>query len=115
MNALKAELTRYHDVKFNSLFPAISEQRKISPYPKIYVAYINLHRMVRTGKYKLIIYPWAKKLLLFDVQTDPDEMIDLSEKPKYANVINDLIGKFKEQQNIMNDPLDLHPYVPDLF
>lgn len=102
-------------VEFNSLLPAISGKTKVSPYPEIYGAYMNLQRMVRSDKYKLIIYPRAKKLLLFDVQADPEEMFDLAENTEYAGILNEMIEKFKEQQKIMNDPLDLHMYFPHLF
>ncbi len=37
------------------------------------------------------------------------------EKPKYATTVKELVEKFKEQQKIMNDPLDLHLYFPNLF
>ncbi len=110
-----ADIEKPEYVEFNSLLPAISEKTKTSPYHEIYGAYMNLQRMVRTDKYKLIIYPRAKKLLLFDVVEDPDEMNNLSENAAYKNVLTDMIGRFKEQQKIMDDTLELKPYFPDIF
>ncbi len=110
-----ADIEKPEYVEFNSLLPAISEKTRTSPYHEIYGAYMNLQRMVRTDKYKLIIYPRAKKLLLFDVVEDPDEMNNLSENAAYKNVLTDMIGRFKEQQKIMDDTLDLKPYFPDIF
>lgn len=102
-------------VEFNSLIPAIKKEINESPYSEIYGAYINVQRMVRTDNYKLIIYPKAKKILLFDVVKDPNEMIDLADNKDYSDVKKELIEKFKKQQQIMDDPLDLHPVFPELF
>ena len=55
-----ADIDKHEYVEFNSLLPAISGKTKVSPYPENYGAYMNLQRMVRTDKYKLIIYPRAK-------------------------------------------------------
>ena len=53
--------------------------------------------------------------MLFDEQADPDKMIDLANNPAYAGAVNEMIEKLKEQQKIMDDPPDLHPYFTDLF
>jgi hypothetical protein len=54
-------------------------------------------------------------MLLFDVVNDPNEMIDLVENKDYVPIKLDLIERFKNQQKIMEDPLDLHPYFPEIF
>lgn len=102
-------------VEFNSLMPAINNEVKSSPYSEIYGAYINLQRMVRTNRFKLIVYPEADKILLFDVENDPEEIYDLAEKPEYKQVVKELVEKLKKQQQLMDDPLNLHPYFPELF
>jgi arylsulfatase A-like enzyme len=102
-------------VEFNSLLPMINKEVNKSSYSEIYGAYIDLQRMVRTDKYKMIIYPKAKKIRLFDVITDPNEMNDLTDNASYNGVKKELIEKFKKQQQIMDDPLDLHPIFPELF
>jgi arylsulfatase A-like enzyme len=102
-------------VEFNSLLPLISRQRTNSTYPEIYGAYVNFQRMLRTERYKLIVYPKAKKILLFDVVNDPLEMNDLSDDPAHQSTKLQLISKLKEQQQLMDDELDLHVYFPDYF
>ncbi|QIA09866.1 sulfatase-like hydrolase/transferase [Draconibacterium halophilum] len=102
-------------VEFNSLMPAINNDVKSSPYSEIYGAYINLQRMVRNEKYKLIVYPEADKILLFDVENDPEEIYDLAEKPEYKKVVKELAERLKQQQKLMDDPLNLHSYFPELF
>jgi len=102
-------------IDFNSLLPMIKNETSSSAYPEIYGAYTNLQRMVRTENYKLIVYPRAKKILLFNLNDDPEEMTDLAEDPDYETIKSELTKRLKRQQNLMNDPLDLHPYFPDYF
>jgi arylsulfatase A-like enzyme len=102
-------------VEFNSLIPLIKNKTGRSSYPEIYGAYIDLQRMIRTDKYKMIIYPKAKKIRVFDIINDPNEINDLAEDTSYETVKKDLIEKFKKQQKLMSDPLDLHPIFPNLF
>ncbi len=102
-------------VEFNSLMPLIQQKDINSFYPEIYGAYIDFQRMVRTDNYKLIVYPKARKMLLFDVVSDPLEMKDLSDDSAYQSTKLQLISRLKKQQELMNDPLDLHPYFPELF
>ena len=86
-----------------------------SPYPEIYGAYMNLQRMVRTENYKLIVYPRAKKMLLFNVAEDPEEMNDLADNPEFKTIKSKMINRLKKQQKSMNDPLDLHSFLPESF
>ena len=102
-------------VEFNSLMPMINKEVDASPYSEIYGAYINLQRMVRTDKYKMIIYPKAKKIRIFDMVNDPDEVNDLADNAEYTKVKKELVERFIKQQEIMGDQLDLHPIFPELF
>ena len=47
-------------------------------------------RMVRDARYKLIYYPVGNRIQLFDLQEDPDEMRDMSDKPVLAHVRSEL-------------------------
>jgi arylsulfatase A-like enzyme len=110
-----ADIEKPEYVEFNSLMPMVKDEAAESSYSEIYGAYIDLQRMVRTDKYKMIIYPNAKKIRMFDMEKDPEEMNDLADNLKYAKVKSELVEKFKQQQDIMDDPLDLKPFFPDLF
>ncbi len=68
---------------------------------------MNLQRMGRTDRYKLIAYPRAKKLLLFDLVDDPLEMNDLSENPEIKSTKFQLIQLLKKQQELIGDTLNL--------
>lgn len=102
-------------VEFNSLMPMIDKETASSSYEDIYGAYVNVQRMLRTDKYKLIAYPKAKKIRLFDIVNDPLEMNDLADKAEYSATVKELAAKLKQQQVMMDDPLDLHEAFPDLF
>jgi len=47
-------------------------------------AYRDVQRMVRDARWKLIWYPKVNRYQLFDLQSDPDELRDLSTDPKQA-------------------------------
>ena len=93
-------------VYFNSIIPII-KNRKSSGYPEIYGGYMDLQRMVRTDRYKLIVYPKVPKVLLFDLKKDPDEIRDVSDQASYKNVLQDMKDRLIRQQAQLKDTLDL--------
>ena len=84
-------------VYFNSIIPIV-KNKKSSGYPEIYGGYMDLQRMVRTERYKLIVYPKAPKVLLFDLKKDPDEIRDVSDQASYKNVLQDMKDRLIRQQ-----------------
>ena len=58
-------------------------------------------RMLRDERYKLIYYPTGNHLQLFDLQKDPNEMVDLSRydehKPKLEHLTKILIGELYDE------------------
>jgi arylsulfatase A-like enzyme len=109
-----AGVEKTEDIKFNSLMPYISGLRSESSYPSIYGCYMDLQRMVRTDQHKLIVYPKARKLLLFDLAKDPEELRDVSDIPAYAQVRKSLLKELLRQQKEVQDPLPLSPYFPEM-
>jgi len=64
--------------------------------------------MYRNDRYKLIIYPTAKVVRLFDIASDPDEMNDLAKgKDKPVELLHTLFSEFKKLQKSMADPVDV--------
>ena len=102
-------------VEFNSLMPLVEDKSAKGQYDEIYGAYRNLQRMVRTEEYKMIVYPEAGKIRLFNIQKDPEEINDLADNPQYKAVILKLAEKLKKQQEIMDDSLNLHSFFPEVF
>ncbi len=95
-------------VDFHSLLPLAKGERKESDYGAIYGAYFNYQRMIRTDRYKMIIYPTANMVRLYDIVNDPMEMHDLAETKSKKNVrlMKQLFTQFQELQKEMDDPMD---------
>ena len=106
-----AGIERPGHVQFRSLMPVIHGRRKRS-YDAIYGAYLNVQRMVTQGDYKLLLYPALKKVLLFDLKNDPDEMKDLAGSPEHKPTVKRLFAKLLELQKETGDPLDLRAVYP---
>jgi arylsulfatase A-like enzyme len=96
-------------IEFNSLMPLAKGEKTKSNYDAIYGAYVNFQRMIRKDGFKLIAYPNANKVLLFDLKKDPLEMNDLSEKPEYASKVKEMFDDLLKLQKSMDDDLDLKP------
>ena len=97
-------------VEFNSLLPLLEGGE--SPYQEIYGGYLEKQRSVRTDQYKLIAYPAAKRLRLYDIQKDPKEMTDLIDKPEMQSVTKDLFARLVKLQTQLNDNVDLSSLAP---
>lgn len=102
-----AGLPKPEDLYYNSLLPVIRNKRTKAVYPEVYGAYMDLQRMVRTDRYKLIIYPKASRMLLFDLRNDPDEIHDVSKQSRYKKILEDMKTRLIRQQRQVNDTLDL--------
>ncbi len=101
-------------VEFSSLMAQAKGEQKESNYDAIYGGYRDLQRMIRKDNFKLIVYPAAKKLLLFDMKNDPLEMSDLSDIEKYQDLKKELFLGLLELQKQMNDEVDLSKVFPEM-
>ena len=63
--------------------------------------------MIRKDGYKLMVYPKIKKILLFNLTNDPEEMNDISAIPEQQSRIKQLFFELQELQKKMDDPLDI--------
>ncbi|HSI78315.1 MAG TPA: sulfatase-like hydrolase/transferase [Lunatimonas sp.] len=99
-----AGVKKPQETVFHSLMPYIKDNAN-SAYPVIYSCYLDLQRMVRTDTHKLIVYPKLNKLLLFDMEKDPEELRDRSDDPAYQRVKSELMALLLQRQSDLNDPL----------
>jgi arylsulfatase A-like enzyme len=97
-------------VEFKSLRPRIEGKVNSAAYPEIYGAYMDLQRMIRVDNYKLIVYPRAGVIRLFDLVHDPSEMEDLAGATDQQERVRLLFGRLKGLQSEMGDTLDLSNY-----
>jgi len=101
-----AGIDRPEHVEFQNLLPLL--EGKPSGYKAIYGSYLNLQRSVRTQTHKLIIYPKADVIRLYDLQNDPNEMHDIADQPESESLINDLFAVLVELQKQYDDSLILN-------
>lgn len=75
----------------------------------IFLAYKNLQRAVRRGRWKLLRYPQVNKTQLFDLKQDPHETKNLADDPAYSDKVKELMTLMAEQQKLFGDtqPLTL--------
>lgn len=85
-----------------SLAPIIRQERD-SVRDTIFLAYKDLQRAVRRGRWKLIRYPQIDKTQLFDLETDPYETKDLAGLDAHAGEVNVLMNIMAEQQRLFGD------------
>jgi arylsulfatase A-like enzyme len=78
------------------------------------LAYKNVQRAVSDGKWKVIRYPLVNKTQLFDLQSDPEEVNNLAEKPEHTQRIKDLLASLSREQSTHGDssPLSVDKPVP---
>jgi len=103
------------DMDFKSLLPVCEGKKNIASQDAIYGAYLGYQRMIRTDKYKMIIYPVGDVVLLYNIKNDPEEMNDLAGNMKYKKIMDKLFSKFKELQKEVGDPLDVTKYYNNFF
>ncbi|MBU2912639.1 sulfatase-like hydrolase/transferase [Reichenbachiella agariperforans] len=99
-------------VEFNSVMPLISGKQVQSNYESIYGAYVDKQRSIRKDGYKLVAYPKAAKLLLFDLNNDPEEMTNLADTPEYEGKVASLFDELLVLQAHYDDPLDIRGMRP---
>ncbi|TLX74354.1 DUF4976 domain-containing protein [Labilibacter sediminis] len=101
-------------VEFSSLLDLAKGKQTNSSYKAIYGCFKNVQRMVRKDGYKLILYPKVPKVLLFDLNNDPEEINDISMIPENETKIKELYAELVELQKEFNDTLDLRKAFPML-
>jgi len=92
-------------VFFHSLLPQLRSDVARGMYPEIYGAYLGLQRAILHGGYKLIHYPSADVVRLYDLTRDPEETRDLANDPAHQSVREDLVLRLRRLQERMDDPL----------
>jgi len=73
----------------------------------ILTGYRNLQRAVTGGRWKLIRYPQVNVTQLFDLQSDPHEMTDLSAKPEHAAKVEEMLTALRREQEAHGDKMPL--------
>jgi arylsulfatase A-like enzyme len=76
----------------------------------LYTAYRNTARAVRTPDgWKLISYPQRNFMQLFQLETDPLELNNLAENPRYQQKLTEMKTLLEEWHQATNDTATLYP------
>jgi len=102
-------------VDFHSLLPMATGQTDQSAYKAVYGAYMDTQRMIRNEKYKMIIYPVANVVRLYDIENDPREINDLASDTDYKPIMDELFQEFQKLQNDVSDPMDVTTFYENFF
>ena len=102
-------------VEFNSLISIAKGERQDSFYSAIYGCYTDAQRMIRKDGFKLIVYPKAEVIRLFDLEDDPLEMNDLNGNEAYAEMKQTLYNDLLNLQEEMKDSIDIKEPFPNMI
>jgi len=108
-----ARIEKPAHVQFKSLMPLIRGNTTKS-YDAVYGAYLELQRMVVEDDYKLILYPKIRKMLLFNLKKDPNEINNLASEQDHKNLIKKLFATLLQLQKQTGDTLKLKTFYPEL-
>ena len=100
-------------VQFKSLLPMLKDGKK-GGLKSVYGTYVHFQKMVVSENYKLLLFPNAKKALLFNMNDDPEELKDISDKPSSKKIMKDLFKELLKLQKESGDTFELEPIYPEL-
>lgn len=95
-------------VEFHSLMPLLGNENAEPPYSAIYGAYLKLQRCIVYKNWKLIVYPEANVVRLYDLKNDPLELRDVAADPAYSGMRKELFVKLVELQGRFEDSTQLN-------
>ncbi|MGL4630543.1 MAG: sulfatase-like hydrolase/transferase [Leadbetterella sp.] len=79
---------------------------------EIMTGYMDYQRSIRDQRYKLMVFPKVNHRVLFDLKSDPYELVNLAENPAYKQIVDDLIVKMKVNQKKFGDNQELESANP---
>ncbi|MFH4967455.1 sulfatase-like hydrolase/transferase [Gaetbulibacter sp. M240] len=75
----------------------------------IFGTYKGFQRMIRSDKYKLIVYPEVKTIQLFDLENDPMEIQNLASNKSYDVIKNKLMKELILKEGELYDYITINP------
>lgn len=94
------------DLEGQSLRP-LWEGKKDRVRDSVFLPFLQIQRAVRDDRWKLICYPQIGHMQLFDLQSDPDERINLIDRPTSVEQVRRLLRLMKQWQDKVGDTLEL--------
>lgn len=85
-----------------SLIPILTGSQ-IKVRDVLYTGYRDCMRSIRDDRWKLIRYPLVDRTQLFDLSSDPHELINLADKPEQAAKVEDLLASLAKEMASFDD------------
>ncbi|NNE92362.1 MAG: sulfatase-like hydrolase/transferase [Verrucomicrobiales bacterium] len=98
-------------VQFKSILPILEGES--DGYESVYGGYLKSQRCIIRGGYKLLLYPNVPKILMFNTNDDPDELVDVHKENK--PLAREMFRDFLKLQEQTGDTLDLKSTFPELL
>jgi len=92
-------------VDYSSIVPLVHGEKGARGEDIIFNCYIETQRLVRTDQFKLIHYPKIGRNQLFDIKSDPREIVNLIDDPKHAGVKKKLLAALQGKREELGDGL----------
>ena len=92
-------------VHYSSIVPLVHGEKGARGEDIIFNCYIETQRLVRTDQFKLIHYPKIGRNQLFDLKSDPREIVNLIDDPKHAGVKKKLLAALQGKREELGDGL----------
>jgi arylsulfatase A-like enzyme len=70
---------------------------------QLFFAYRDVQRAVSDGHWKLIRYPKVDRTQLFDLHQDPEEVVNLAERPEQKERVGKLLGLLEKEMAAFGD------------
>ena len=102
-------------VFYHSLLPQIAGQQGDTNYPAVLGSYLDKQRAVIRDGWKLILYPEAKAVRLYNVALDELETHDRAADATTMGRQRQLFGELLKLQSELGDELDLRGTYPQLL
>ncbi len=89
-----------------NLLPIV-QGKASSVRPLLMNSYRDHQRSVRDARYKLIRYPVVDHTVLFDLQKDPHELMNLADRPEHAQRVQTMLSQLEVEQKRYGDEAPL--------
>lgn len=113
LDFIDADIPDYMDYK--SLKPLVESGSNKKMYPSIYLAMFDDQRSIIQDDYKLIMYPKAKAMELYNLKKDQWETKNLISKTNSETIVKELLKAFVQWQKETGDVLDIKSAFPQYF
>lgn len=95
-----------------SLLPVI-DGRSDTARETLFLPFQDNQRAINDGRWKLHVYPKINHRLLFDLESDPHERINLAESADHQNTLRRMTQQMETSSRGLNDPFPLSVSMPE--